>query len=63
MTQRKNLVLGKQFREALEDAVVRYTNKQFAATEMITKGPDPARFTGTLGSAKLVCKPMFQEQL
>src|SRR5581483_3306009 len=27
VTERKNLVLSKQFREALEDAMIRYTNK------------------------------------
>ena len=37
VTERKNLVLSKQFREALEDAMVRYTNKQITTAEMISK--------------------------
>jgi type I restriction enzyme, R subunit len=44
MTERKNLVLSKQFREALEDAMIRYTNKQITTAEMITKLLDLARW-------------------
>ena len=43
VTERKNLVLSKQFREALEDAMIRYTNKQLTTAEMITKLLDLAR--------------------
>src|SRR6516164_8438159 len=39
-----NLVLSKQFREALEDAMVRHTTKQITPTEMITKLLDLARW-------------------
>jgi type I restriction enzyme R subunit len=44
VTERKNLVLSKQFREALEDAMIRYTNKQITTAEMITKLLDLARW-------------------
>jgi type I restriction enzyme R subunit len=44
VTERKNLVLSKQFREALEDAMIRYTNKQLTTAEMITKLLDLARW-------------------
>jgi type I restriction enzyme R subunit len=44
VTERKNLVLSKQFREALEDAMIRYTNKQISTAEMITKLLDLARW-------------------
>jgi type I restriction enzyme R subunit len=44
VTERKNLVLSKQFREALEDAMTRYTNKQITTAEMITKLLDLARW-------------------
>jgi hypothetical protein len=42
VTERKNLVLSKQFREALEDAMVRYTNKQLTTAEML-QGPGVRR--------------------
>jgi type I restriction enzyme R subunit len=44
VTERKNVVLSKQFREALEDAMIRYTNKQISTAEMITKLLDLARW-------------------
>ena len=44
VTERKNLVLSKQFREALEDAMLRYTNKQITTAEMISKLLDLARW-------------------
>jgi hypothetical protein len=44
ITERKNLVLSKQLREALEDAMIRYTNKQLTTAEMITKLLDLARW-------------------
>jgi type I restriction enzyme R subunit len=44
ITERKNLVLSKQFREALEDAMLRYTNKQISTAEMIAKLLDLARW-------------------
>jgi type I restriction enzyme R subunit len=44
LTERKNIVLSKQFREALEDAMIRYTNKQITTAEMITKLLDLARW-------------------
>src|SRR5207244_5927914 len=44
VTERKNLVLSRQFREALEDAMTRYTNKQITTAEMITKLLDLARW-------------------
>lgn len=44
VTERKNIVLSKQFREALEDAMTRYTNKQITTAEMIAKLLDLARW-------------------
>jgi len=44
VTERKNLVMSKQFREALEDAMIRYTNKQITTAEMISKLLDLARW-------------------
>jgi type I restriction enzyme R subunit len=44
VTERKNLVQSKQFREALEDAMIRYTNKQITTAEIITKLLDLARW-------------------
>lgn len=44
VTERKNLVLSKQFREALEEAMIRYTNKQITTAEMINKLLDLARW-------------------
>ena len=35
VSERKNLVLSKQFREVREDAMIRYTNKQITTAEMI----------------------------
>jgi type I restriction enzyme R subunit len=42
--ERKNLVVSKKFREALEDAMIRYTNKQITTAEMISKLLDLARW-------------------
>src|SRR6185369_8124852 len=42
--ERKNIVLSRQFREALEDAMIRYTNKQITTAEMISKLLDLARW-------------------
>ena len=36
-SQRRNLVQSKKFREALEDAMLRYTNKQISTAEMIAR--------------------------
>jgi type I restriction enzyme R subunit len=44
ITERKNVVLSTQFREALEDAMTRYTNKQLTTAEMIAKLMDLARW-------------------
>lgn len=44
VTERKNLVLSRQFRQALEEAMIRYTNKQITTAEMITKLLDLARW-------------------
>jgi type I restriction enzyme R subunit len=44
VTERKNIVLSKMFREALEDAMIRYTNKQITTAEMISKLLDLARW-------------------
>jgi type I restriction enzyme R subunit len=44
VTERKNIVLSKQFRDALEDAMIRYTNKQISTAEMISKLLDLARW-------------------
>jgi type I restriction enzyme R subunit len=38
VTERKNLVLSNQFREALEEAMIRYTNKQIT-TARVTERP------------------------
>lgn len=37
VTERKNLVQSRQFREALESAMLRYTNKQITTAEMIAQ--------------------------
>jgi type I restriction enzyme R subunit len=44
LTERKNLVLSKQFREALEEAMIRYTNKQITTAQMISRLLDLARW-------------------
>lgn len=44
IVERKDIVLSRQFREALEDAMIRYTNKQLTTAEMITKLLDLARW-------------------
>jgi type I restriction enzyme R subunit len=44
VTERKNLVQSKKFREALEDAMLRYTNKAITTAEMIARLLDLARF-------------------
>lgn len=36
VSERKNLVQSRRFRQALEDAMVRYTNKQLTTAQMIT---------------------------
>jgi type I restriction enzyme R subunit len=43
ITERTNLVQSKKFREALEDAMLRYTNKAITTAEMITRLIDLAR--------------------
>jgi type I restriction enzyme, R subunit len=43
-TERTNLVQSKKFREALEDAMVRYTNKAITTAEMITRLLDLAKW-------------------
>jgi type I restriction enzyme R subunit len=43
-TERTNLVQSKKFREALEDALVSYTNKAITTAEMITRLLDLARW-------------------
>ena len=43
VTKRNNLVQSKKFREALEDAMVRYTNKAISTAEMITRLIDLAK--------------------
>jgi len=43
-TERTNLVQSKKFREALEDAMVRYTNKAISTVEMITHLLDLAKW-------------------
>lgn len=43
VTERTNLVQSKKFREALEDAMLRYTNKAISTAEMITRLIDLAR--------------------
>ncbi|MAW60831.1 MAG: type I restriction endonuclease [Planctomycetes bacterium] len=42
-TERTNLVQSKKFREALEDAVLRYTNKAISTAEMISRLIDLAK--------------------
>jgi type I restriction enzyme R subunit len=42
-TERTNIVQSKLFREALEDAMLRYTNKAISTAEMITRLIDLAR--------------------
>ena len=37
LIERKNLILSKQFRKALEDAMISYTNRQISTAEMIAK--------------------------
>jgi type I restriction enzyme, R subunit len=43
-TERTNLVQSRKFREALEDAMVRYTNKAITTAEMITRLLDLAKW-------------------
>ncbi len=43
-TERTNLVQSKKFREALEDAMVRYTNKAITTAEMISRLLDLAKW-------------------
>lgn len=43
ITERTNLVQSKKFREALEDAMLRYTNKAITTAEMITRLIDLAK--------------------
>jgi type I restriction enzyme R subunit len=43
ITERSNIVQSKKFREALEDALLRYTNKAISTAEMITKLIDLAK--------------------
>ena len=43
ITERKNLVQSKKFREALEDAMLRYTNKAISTAEMIARLIDLAK--------------------
>ncbi len=43
ITERTNIVQSKKFREALEDAMLRYTNKAITAAEMITRLIDLAK--------------------
>ena len=43
VTERTNLVQSKKFREALEDALLRYTNKAITTAEMITRLIDLAK--------------------
>ena len=43
-TERTNLVQSKKFREALEDAMIRYTNKAITTAEMITRLLDLAKW-------------------
>lgn len=44
VTERTNIVQSKRFREALEDAMLRYTNKAITTAEMISRLLDLARF-------------------
>ena len=43
ITERTNLVQSKKFREALEDAMLRYTNKAISTAEMISRLVDLAK--------------------
>jgi type I restriction enzyme R subunit len=43
VTERTNIVQSKKFREALEDAILRYTNKAITTAEMISRLLDLAR--------------------
>ncbi len=43
ITERTNIVQSRKFREALEDAILRYTNKAITTVEMITRLIDLAR--------------------
>ncbi len=43
ITERTNIVQSKKFREALEDAMLRYTNKAITTAEMITRLLDLAK--------------------
>jgi type I restriction enzyme R subunit len=43
VTERTNIVQSRKFREALEDAMVRYTNKAITTAEMITRLLDLAK--------------------
>jgi len=43
VTERSNLVQSKKFREALEDAMLRYTNKAITTAEMISRLLDLAK--------------------
>ncbi len=43
VTERSNLVQSKKFRQALEDAMLRYTNKAISTAEMISRLIDLAR--------------------
>ncbi|WP_202967903.1 DUF3387 domain-containing protein [Burkholderia pyrrocinia] len=44
LTERTNIVQSKKFREALEDAMLRYTNKAITTAEMISRLLDLAKF-------------------
>ncbi|WP_310035959.1 DUF3387 domain-containing protein [Paraburkholderia caribensis] len=44
VTERTNIVQSKKFREALEDAMLRYTNKAITTAEMISRLLDLAKF-------------------
>ncbi|WNC95551.1 type I restriction endonuclease subunit R (plasmid) [Paraburkholderia sp. FT54] len=44
VTERTNIVQSKKFREALEDAMLRYTNKAITTAEMISRLIDLAKF-------------------
>ncbi len=44
LSERRNLVQSRRFREALEDAMLRYTNKQITTAEMIAKLLELAEF-------------------
>ncbi|MEX0762399.1 MAG: type I restriction endonuclease subunit R [Dehalococcoidia bacterium] len=43
VTERTNIVQSRKFREALEDAIMRYTNKAISTAEMITRLIDLAK--------------------